>query len=151
MNVRRTSALAQIQTLHWKSELVLDFAEFSSKLKKAYDVLSEEAPYLDLFKVRELVGKMNLISKQGSIDSVKETIMREYANDFVGAIDYALNRITDIYQEEIERKNRVGTGGKRQVSEAHMEQRGGRGGCMRYENCGGRFGQRQGNQNGGNC
>jgi hypothetical protein len=149
MNIRRTSALAQIQQLHWKSELLVTFAEFSSKLKKAYDVLSEEAPYSDLFKVRELVGKMNPMSKQGSIDSVKETIMREYSNDFVGAIDYALNRITDIYRDEIERKNRVGTGGKRQVSEAHIEQRGGRGGRMRYDNRGGRAGHRQGNRNGG--
>jgi hypothetical protein len=53
MNVRRTSALAQIQQLHWKSELFMSFAEFSSKLKKAYDVLAEDAPYSDLYKVRE--------------------------------------------------------------------------------------------------
>jgi hypothetical protein len=97
MNVHRTSALAQIQQLHWKSELLVTFKEFSLKLKKAYDVLSEEEPYSDLFKVQELVGKMNPMSKQGSIDSVKETIMRENADDFVGAIYYALNRITDIY------------------------------------------------------
>jgi hypothetical protein len=83
--------------LHWKSELLVTFKEFSLKLKKAYDVLSEEEPYSDLFKVQELVGKMNPMSKQGSIDSVKETIMRENADDFVGAIYYALNRITDIY------------------------------------------------------
>jgi hypothetical protein len=135
MNVRRTSALAQIQQLHWKSELLVSFAEFSSKLKKAYDVLSEDAPYSDLYKVREMMRKMNPMAQHSSIASVKETIMRDYANDFVGAIDYALDRITDIYQDEIQRKNKIGSGGKRQVAET-VSQRGAgnsRRGRMRYD------------------
>jgi hypothetical protein len=131
MNVRKTTALATIQRLVWTSELDDPFAKFSSELKKAYDVISEDAPYSDVFKVRELVAKMKPKSQESRMNPVKETIVTKYGDDFVGAIDYALSRITDIYSEEIERMNRIGTGGKRrQVAENNVERRtgGNRGG-----------------------
>jgi hypothetical protein len=148
MNVRKTTALATIQRLVWTSELDEPFAKISSELKKAYDVISEDAPYSDVFKVRELVSKMKPKSQESRMNPVKETIVTKYGNDFIGAIDYALSRITDIYSEEIERMGRIGTGGKRrQVAENNVERRtagGNRGGGGQGRNY-----QRGGNGRGG--
>jgi hypothetical protein len=94
MNVRKTSALVTIQRLTWTSELDKPFAKFSSDLKKAYDVISEDAPYSDIFKVQELVSKMKPKAQESRMNPVKETIVTKYGDDFVGAIDYALGRIT---------------------------------------------------------
>jgi hypothetical protein len=89
-----------------------------------------------IYKVREMMRRMNPMAQHSSIASVKEAIMRDYADDFVGAIDYALDRITDIYSDEIQRKNKIGTGGKRQVAETTSQRGGGNSagrGRMRYD------------------
>jgi hypothetical protein len=134
MNVRKTTALATIKRLTWETEMEMPFAEFSSELKKAYDVILEDAPYLDVFKVHELLSKMKPKAHQGEMNPVKETITREFSDDFVGAIDYALSRITDIFSEEIACKNQIGAGGRRRyVAENNSDRnaggqnRGGRG------------------------
>lgn len=137
MNIRKTSALASIKALHWKSELLMPFSEFSSKMKKAYDVLAEDTAYSDVFKVREMLNKMQPMAHHTRIESVKENIMRDHHNNFVAAIDFANGRITDIFSDEIERKNQLGAGKKRQVAEVQHEQREGRG-RMRQETRGGR-------------
>jgi hypothetical protein len=43
--MHRNQAFAQLKSLHWKNEDSMTFAEFSSALKNAYDIVSEEAPY----------------------------------------------------------------------------------------------------------
>jgi hypothetical protein len=113
MNVRKTTAFATIKRLTWETEMETSFAEFLSELKKTYDVISEDAPYSDVFKVRELLSKMKPKVHQGEMNPVKETITREFSDDFVGAIDYALSCITDIFSEEITCKNQIRTGGQR--------------------------------------
>jgi hypothetical protein len=123
MNVRKTTALATIKRLTWETEMETPFAEFSSELKKAYDVISEDAPYSDVFKVRELLAKMKPKAHQGEMNPVKETITREFSDDFVGAIDYAMSRIADIFSEEITRKNQVGAGGRRRYVAEHNSER----------------------------
>jgi hypothetical protein len=87
-----------------------------------------------VLKVRELLSKMKPKAHQGEMNPVKETITREFIDDFVGAIDYALSRIMNIFSEEIARKNQVGAGRRRRyVAENNSDRnaggqnRGGRG------------------------
>jgi hypothetical protein len=61
--MRRNQAFAQLQSLHWKSEASMTFAAFSSALKNAYDIVSEEAPYANEHKVRDLLEKIMPKSK----------------------------------------------------------------------------------------
>jgi hypothetical protein len=75
MNVRKTTALATIQCLVWTSELDEPFAKISLELKKAYDVILEDAPYSDVFKVCELVSKMKPKLQESRMNPVKETIV----------------------------------------------------------------------------
>jgi hypothetical protein len=71
------------------------------------------------------------------MDAVKELIVKDYQEDYVGAINYASGRITEIYAEEITRPAKFGPGKRaRQVSEANVENRGGRG-RMRHDGRGG--------------
>jgi hypothetical protein len=150
MNIRKNEAFAKIQTLHWKSEVSMTFAEFSSRLKTAYDTIAEEAPYSDVHKVNHLLDKMMPMTRVQAIEVVKGTILDNYQNDFNGAVTYAKGRITSIYKEEIARMNKFGSGKRaRTVYETHTE-RGGRGRGRRDQRGGaGRSGGNRGGYRGG--
>jgi hypothetical protein len=88
--MRRNQAFAQLQSLHWKSEASMTFAAFSSALKNAYDIVSEEAPYADEHKVRDLLEKIMPTSKVQQMEVVKGRVRDDFPTDFNRAIAYVL-------------------------------------------------------------
>jgi hypothetical protein len=155
--MRRNQAFAQIRSLHWKNEASMTFAAFSSALKNAYDIVSEDAAYADEHKVRDLLDKIMPTSKVPQMEVVKGRVRDEYPTDFDKAIAYIASRITEIYADDIAKMARYGIGKRnRQVYEATTDGRGrgrGRGSGQRMAICGGRGGGRstgRGNRDHGN-
>jgi hypothetical protein len=94
--MRRNQAFAQIRSLHWKNEASMTFAAFSSALKNAYDIVSEDAAYADEHKVRDLLDKIIPTSKVPQMEVVKGRVRDEYPTDFDRAIAYISSRIAEI-------------------------------------------------------
>jgi hypothetical protein len=146
--MRRNQAFAQLKSLHWKNEASMTFAEFSSALKNAYDIVSEEAPYADEHKVRDLLEKIKPTSQVQQMEVVKGRVRDEFPTDFNKAIAYIASRIAEIYAEDIAKLHRFGITNKRnrQVYETKSDGRGqGRGrGNGQMMNRGGRGNKRAG-------
>jgi hypothetical protein len=60
---RKDAAFADLKTLHWKSEMVMRFGKFASDLKNAYDIVSVDVQYADEHRIRDLVEKIQPVSK----------------------------------------------------------------------------------------
>jgi hypothetical protein len=99
--MRQNQAFAQIRSLHWKNEASMMFAAFSSALKNAYNIVSEDAAYADEHKVRDLLDKIMLTSKVPQMEVVKGQVRDEYPTDFNRAIAYIASRIAEIYADDI--------------------------------------------------
>jgi hypothetical protein len=148
--MRRNQAFAQIRSLHWKNEASMTFAAFSSALKNAYDIVSEDAAYADEHKVRDLLDKIMPTSKVQQMEVVKGKVRDDYPTDFDRAISYIASRIAEIYADDIAKLTRYGIGKRnRQVYETKSDGGGhrgrGRGNAQRMAARGGRGG----GQNGG--
>jgi hypothetical protein len=100
-----------------------DFAEFSSALKNAYNIVSEEAPYADEHKVRDLLEKIKPKSQVQQMEVVKGRVRDEFPTDFNKAIAYIASRIAEIYAEDIAKLHQFGITNKRnrQVYEAKAD------------------------------
>jgi len=144
--MRRNQAFAQLRSLHWKNEASVTFAAFSSALKNAYDIVSEEAPYADEHKVRDLLEKIMPTSKVQQMEVVKGKVRDDFPTDFNRAISYIASRIAEIYADDIAKMNRFGIGKRtRQIYEAQSDGNGrGRG-----RGSGGRFTAAGTNRRGG--
>jgi hypothetical protein len=146
--MRRNQAFAQIKSLHWKNEGSMTFAAFSSALKNAYDIVSEDAAYADEHKVRDLLDKIMPTSKVQQMEVVKGKVRDDYPTDFDRAISYIASCIAEIYADDIAKLARYGIGKRnRQVYEAKTDAgpRGrGRGSGQRTSARGGRGGGRHG-------
>jgi hypothetical protein len=99
--MRRNQAFAQIRSLHWKNEASMTFAAFSSALKNAYDIVSEDAANANKHKVRDLLDKIIPTSKVPHMEVVKGRVRDEYPTDFDKAIAYIASRIAEIYANDI--------------------------------------------------
>jgi hypothetical protein len=139
--MRRQQAFAELKSLHWKSETSMTFATFSSALKNAYDIVSEDAVYADEYKVRDLLDKIMPITRVQQMEVVKGKVRDDYPTDFNRAISYIAARIADIYADDIAKMNRFGISKRnRQVYEAKIDGRGrgarGTGGRVAFRNAG---------------
>jgi hypothetical protein len=145
--MRRNQAFAQLRSLHWKNEASMTFAAFSSGLKNAYDIVSEDAAYADEHKVRDLLDKIMLTSKVQQMEVVKGKVRDDFPTDFNRAISYIASRIADIYADDIAKLNRFGIGKRhRQIYETKSDGNGrgrGRGSGGRFA-----FGGNRGGRNG---
>jgi hypothetical protein len=160
--MRRQQAFAELKSLHWKSETSMTFATFSSALKNAYDIVSEDAAYADEYKVRDLLDKIMPTTRVQQMEVVKGKVRDDYPTDFNRAVSYIAARIADIYADDITKMNRFGISKRnRQVYEAKADGRGRggrgtgartgasvsfRGGRGRARNGGRGFGERNGSQ-----
>jgi hypothetical protein len=123
--MRRQQAFASLKSLHWKSETSMTFAEFSSALKNAYDIVSEDAAYADEYKVRDLLDKIQPTTRVQQMEVVKGKVRDDYPTEFNRAISYIAARIADIYADDIAKMNRFGISKRnRQVYEAKSDGRG---------------------------
>jgi hypothetical protein len=145
--MRRQQAFASLKSLHWKSETSMTFAQFSSSLKNAYDIVSVDAAYADEYKVRDLLDKLQPTTRVQQMEVVKGKVRDDYPTDFNRAIAYIAARIADIYSDDIAKMNRFGISKRtRQVYEAKSDGRGrgGRGNGARMSLRGGRGGGARG-------
>jgi hypothetical protein len=130
----------------------MTFAAFSSALKNAYDIVSEDAAYADEHKVRDLLDKIMPTSKVQQMEVIKGKVRDDYPTDFDNAISYIASRIAEIYSDDIAKLNRYGIGKRnRQVYEAKSDNGGrgrGRGNGQRMAIRGGRGGGRHGGRAG---
>jgi hypothetical protein len=124
--MHRNQAFAQLKSLHWKNEALMTFAAFSLALKNAYDIVSEDAPYADEHKVRDLLKKIKPTSHVSQMDVVKGHVRDEFPTDFNRAIAYIASRIAKIYLEDIAKLHHYGITNKRnrQVYEANSDGQG---------------------------
>jgi hypothetical protein len=128
--MRCQQAFASLKSLHWKSETSMTFAQFSSALKTAYDIVSEDAAYADEYKVRDLLDKIIPMTRVQQMEVVKGKVRDDYPTDFNQAIFYIAARIADIYADDIAKMNRFGISKRnRQIYETKSDgkSRGGRG------------------------
>jgi hypothetical protein len=61
----KDAAFADLKTPHWKSETAMCFGKFALDLKNTYDIVSVGVQYADEHKVRDLVEKIQPVSKLG--------------------------------------------------------------------------------------
>jgi hypothetical protein len=124
-SMRRNQAFAQLRSLHWKNEASMTFAAFSSALKNAYDIVSEDAAYADEHKVRDLLDKIMPTSKVQQMEVVKGRVRDDFPTDFNRAMSYIASRIAEIYADDIAKLNRFGIGKRnRQVYEIKSDSAG---------------------------
>jgi hypothetical protein len=100
----------------------MTFAAFSSSLKNAYDIISEDAAYADEHKVRDLLDKIMPTSKVQQMEVVKGRVRDDFPTNFDRAMSYIASRIADIYADDIAKLNRFGIGKRnRQIYETKSD------------------------------
>jgi hypothetical protein len=106
----------------------MTFAAFSSALKNAYDIVSEDAAYADEHKVCDLLDKIMPTSKVQQMEVVKGKVCDDFPTDFDRAISYIASCIAKIYADDIAKLARYGIGKRsQQIYEAKSDHGGPRG------------------------